>query len=448
MPEVDQLKKLSHYILSLPQVKLVSDIEIYSEWGNKYEVSVRNGEVQSLLNANTYGVGIRVFKDFKVGFGYSTDLSETSLNGMVNQIIESVNYSGVDEANKPTMPQTLHGDFSNVRPETRFSNSESCINLAKALEGEIKNASNQIKQVEETSISKLTGGVLITNNSGLKKSESFSYFGLSAQAIASDDDGNQISGWHELSHNSDGISSVSDFAKKTVHQTVSLLNAKKPKTGNYPIIFESEAAQQFWSQLFPAFSGEHINKGSSFLVNDLSKPIASNVLTVTDHPAIQHGLFTTHFDGEGIDCEPLPIISNGILTKFAYDSYQGNKSGNKSTGHAVRTFKSNPSVGFHQLVVTPGKSTLDNLMQIAGKGLIIRGTIGFGVDTVTGTYSKGAFGFYFENGEIKYSVKDFTIAGNLRDMLRHMVAIGNDESYFSKVISPSFLISEMTVAGA
>jgi PmbA protein len=218
-------------------------------------------------------------------------------------------------------------------------------------------------------------------------------------------------------------------------------------TGEYPIVFEPEIAASLLRHLAGAIAGSALYRRASFLLDSLGETIAAPGVTVVDDPLRPGGLASRPFDGEGVASARRTIVEDGVLRSYFLDSYSARRLGLRTTGHAARSAGDAPGVSPTNLYLEAGPHTPEAIVGSVAKGLYVTELIGFGVNTVTGDYSRGAAGLWIENGELTHPVEEITIAGNLRDMLRGISMIGSDLRFRTATASPTLKIERMTVAG-
>jgi PmbA protein len=225
------------------------------------------------------------------------------------------------------------------------------------------------------------------------------------------------------------------------------LNARKVPTQKAPIVFDPRTARSLIGDIFDAVAGDAIYRKSSFLLDKLGEKVAASEFTVVDDATIP-GLFGSQpFDDEGVPSRRTVVIENGVLKTYLLNSYTARKLGMKTTGNASRGITGNASVGHGNLYLLPGVQTPEAIIGSVKSGLYVTELIGSGVNTVTGDYSLGAVGMWIENGELAYPVSEVTIAGNLKEMLKAVTAIGCDLEFRSSVAAPTLKIAEMTISG-
>src|SRR5207248_3527508 len=238
-----------------------------------------------------------------------------------------------------------------------------------------------------------------------------------------------------------------EVGREAARRTLRRLGARRPPTGECPVVFEPEAAASLLRHLAGAISGSALYRRMSFLVDRLGEQVASPAVTVVDDPLRPAGPSSRPFDGEGVRQTRRVVVERGVLRTYLLDSYSARRLGLRSTGHAARGVGDTPAAGPTNFTLEPGPWSADAIIRSVARGLYVTELIGFGVNQVTGDYSRGAAGLWIENGELAYPVEEITIAGHLRQMLANIDMIGNDLDMRRRVTAPTLKISEMTVAG-
>lgn len=449
MDDFSDIKSLADFITDYAEKLGADAVDILGFHSSDFDINVRDEAIETLSRNTTKGLGIRLFKDHKMAFSSTNDWNESSLKTLINHNLQAAQFSTADEFNdignrnqsySNIFLDTVDNSIQTISDETR-------IDEALELSQVTRNFHPKIKNIESASISTAKQYHFFADSNGTFLDRNSSLIQKSVQVLVGEGDQNQTAGWSDISCYESDLESNKKIAETAAQRGIERLNPKKIKTGKYSVIFDPSTASSFFSSIFPAFSGEMVSKGASFLCDDLSKPIGSEKLTVTDQPHLIRGINSKLWDSDGVPTKNNTILQNGIVTKFLYDTYYARKTGNISTGNAVRSSKATSGIGFHCLMVEQGEKNLDQLLSEMGTGILIRGTIGFGVDTVSGNYSKGAYGWFIENGNLSFPISDFTIAGQIKNMLKNLISVGNDRLKHGRVLSPSLLFSEMTVAG-
>ena len=242
------------------------------------------------------------------------------------------------------------------------------------------------------------------------------------------------------------LRSAKDIGAEAGDRAVRRLNPRKVDTGSLPVVFEPRVSNSILGHLAGAINGASIARGTSFLRNEMGKEVFAKGITIVDDPLRRRGLGSRPFDGEGVACKRMALIDNGVLTTWILSSASARQLGLRTTGHAARGVAGAPSPSTSNLYMEAGRATPDELMADVKLGVYVTDLIGFGVNGVTGDYSRGAAGFLIENGKLGPAISEFTIAGNLKDMFRN-VTPANDLKFRYGADAPTLRIDGMTVAG-
>lgn len=314
---------------------------------------------------------------------------------------------------------------------------EEAIAIAKECEAAALAVDKRITNSEGASVSTGEGYFAYSNSHGFTGGYSSSRHGVSCSVIAESGDSMQRDYWYSTARAAADIESPAAIGKRAGERTVRRLNSKKIKTCQVPVIFEAPLASGLISNLVSAISGGNLYRKSSFLLDSLGKQIASPLLNIDEEPHLKKGLASSPFDSEGVATKSRQLVKDGVLQGYVLGSYSARKLGMQSTGNAG---------GNHNLIVQSGLLDLAGLLKQMGTGLFVTELLGSGINMVTGDYSRGAAGFWVENGVIVYPVEEITIASNMADMLKSIVAIGNDVNIQGSKQVGSILIERMTVA--
>ena len=328
------------------------------------------------------------------------------------------------------------GTMHNSNSVPVFSNEEA-IAIAKTCEDAALKTDARITNSEGASVSTGTGFFAYSNSHGFTGGYSSSRHGVSCSVIAESGGSMQRDYWYSTARAAEDLQSAVDIGTAAGERTVRRLNAKKIKTCQVPVLFEAPLASGLISTLISAISGGNLYRKSSFLLDSLGKQIASPLLNIYEDPFIKKGLASSPFDNEGVATKARQLVQDGVLQGYVLSSYSARKLGMKTTGNAG---------GNHNLMIRPGANDFAGLLKQMGTGLVVTELLGHGMNMVTGDYSRGAAGFWVENGMIVHPVEEITIASNMVDMLKMITAIGNDVLVQGSKQVGSILIERMTVA--
>ena len=316
---------------------------------------------------------------------------------------------------------------------------EQSVELALECEAAAFAADSRISNADGTSLSTHRGCRVYGNSHGFVGSYASTRHSLSCVMIAERDGQMQRDYWYDVNRQGTALASAASIGQRAAQRTVSRLGARPVPTCEVPVLFSAELAGGLFGHFLAAISGGNLYRKSSFLEGSLGQQLFPQWLSLNEHPHIQRGLASAAFDGDGLATYAKPFVEDGVIASYVLGTYSGRKLGMPSTANAG---------GVHNLLVTHGAEDQRALLRRMGRGLLVTELMGQGLNLVTGDYSRGAAGFWVENGEIQYPVQEVTIAGNLREMFRQIVAVGNDLELRSNIRSGSVLLERMMVAGS
>jgi PmbA protein len=411
---------------------------------------VRLGEVETLTEAGSRGAGLRVLAGKRVGSAYTSDLTEDGIRRMVDSALELSTITTEDPfAGLPAEADlgSIDVDLQLFSPTVAGLSTDWKIEQAQAAEAAAFAVDKRIANSEGASFSTHLGQTVFANSLGFAGGYKTSSCSLSAVPVAKDGSSMERDFWFSIARSADKLEPADYVGRRAAERALRRLGARKAPTQKAPIIFDPRVARSLVDNLFDAVSGDAIYRGESFLANKLGQRIANENLTLIDDATLP-GLFgSSPFDDEGVPSRRTVVIENGVLKSWLLNSYTARKLGMRTTGNASRGITGNASVGHGNLFLQPGDTTPDAMIGSIGNGFYVTELIGFGVNTVTGDYSRGAAGLWIENGKLAYPVSEVTIASTLQEMLNGLETIGSDLEFRGSIASPTLLIREMTVSG-
>jgi PmbA protein len=433
-----------------------TDAEVIAREEDEFSVTLRMGEVETLKESGARGIGLRVFLGQKTASTSSSDLRDEGIDQLVRGAVALASVSSED----PTagMPEAAEmGQLKGAEngfglklfsPDVYSLPIEERIRLARQCEAAALDVDPRITNSDGASFDAGTGRKALANSRGFAGEYRSSICSVSAAPIATGTNGEmQRDGWWHASRSLSDLEDEEEIGREAARRTLLKLNARRVPTQRVPIVFAPEVASSLVGHIFEAVNGDSIWRGASFLAGKLGEEIAASRLTVVNDGTLPGGFGTVPFDGEGLPSRRTVVIENGQLKSYLLNTYAAKKLGLRSTGNASRGLSGNPGIGANNLFIAPGRESPTKILRKAGTGLYVTGLMGFGVNPVTGDYSRGATGLWIENGHLSYAVQEVTIAGNLKEMLRNIVAIGNDLIFRSAIASPTLCVEGMTVAG-
>jgi PmbA protein len=417
--------------------------------GNTLSVQVRMGKVDRLTKAHEKRLGLRVFFGHRSASASTSDFSRDALDRFVGETCALAQAIVEDPISGLPEPGQFAGECSDLQiydPTTLQTDQQ--IDLALRAEQAAFAADQRITNSEGADCDSSSGRIILANSHGFVGHYQNSSFSLSVTPVASDEAGMQRDYWYGVNRTFAKLESPDAIGKEAARRTLRRLGAKKVTTCSAPVIFEQEVAGSLLGHLCSALSGYALYKGASFLVGQLGKTIAPDFVTVYDDGRLPGGLGTRPFDGEGLPTRKQAVVERGRLSSYLLDTYSGKKLGLPSTGSASRSIGESPSAGPTNFFMVPGTQSPEQIIASVKRGLYVTDLIGFGINMVTGDYSRGASGFWIENGELAYPVEEITIAGNLKRMYANIETIGSDLVFRGRIASPTIKVAEMTVAGS
>ncbi|HYR95828.1 MAG TPA: metallopeptidase TldD-related protein, partial [Candidatus Binatus sp.] len=321
--------------------------------------------------------------------------------------------------------------------------------LAWAREGEAAAlaAAPEITNSEGAEVGADAGRVAYASSLGFVGAYEGSHASLAVVPVATRDGLMQRDSWYTAHRKLAGLEPPAEVGREAARRTLRRLGARRPPTCECPVVFDPETAATLLRHLAGAISGSALYRRMSFLLDRLGEAVASPAVTVVDDPLRPSGPASRPFDGEGVRQSRRVVVDRGVLKTYLLDSYSARRLGLRTTGHASRSVGDAPGAAPTNFVLEPGPQTPAAIIASVPRGLYVTELIGFGVNPVTGDYSRGAAGLWIENGELTYPVEELTIAGNLRDMLRDIEMVGNDLAVRNSIASPTVKLARMTVAG-
>ncbi|EOD5226397.1 metalloprotease PmbA [Vibrio cholerae] len=403
-------------------------------------VSTRMCEVENVEFNSDGALGITVYRGQRKGSASTSDLSEKAIRQTVLAALDIAQYTSADPYAGPAPKELMVQDIPDLdlfHPDE--PNPDVAAQIAIAAERAALGYSKKIKQSDGGSYDSHFGIRVYGNSHGLLASYASSRHSISCSVIGEGRNGEMERDYsYTVARHRDDLWTPESVGLQAAENTVSRLDPQKLKTGQFPVMFAADVATGLIGHLVMAISGGNLYRKSSFLLDHLGKTILPTWFNISERPHVMRGLASSPFDSEGVRTQDLEIITDGVLATYLLTSYAARKMNMTPTGHAG---------GIHNWYVKSTGQNYQQMLKELGTGLLVTEVMGQGVNVVTGDYSRGAAGFWVENGEIKYPVSEITIAGNLKQMLQQIVAVGSDIETRSQIQTGSILIESMKVAG-
>lgn len=403
-------------------------------------VSTRLQEIENVEFTNDGALGISVYLGQQKGNASTSDLSEEAIKNTVEAALAIAKYTSPDDCTGLADKELMAFEAPDLALYHEASvDVEQATKLALEAEKAALEYDAKIVNSNGASFNSHTGVRVYGNTHGMLQSYLSSRYSLSCSVIGGDLDQLENDYEYTVSREFDALSSADWVGQNCAKKVIARLNPQKLTTREVPVIFLNDVATGLISHLTGAISGGSLYRKSSFLLDHLGKQVLPDWFQISERPHLLKRLASTPFDSEGVRTQDLEIIQDGVLQTYLLTSYSGRKMGMQSTGHAG---------GIHNWLVKPNLTGgLTALLRQMGTGLLVTDVMGQGVNIVTGDYSRGAAGFWVENGEIQYPVAEITIAGQLQDMLKNIVAVADDIEHRSNIQTGSILLDKMKISG-
>ncbi|MEZ8101930.1 metalloprotease PmbA [Vibrio bivalvicida] len=403
-------------------------------------VSTRMCEVENVEFNSDGALGITVYRNQRKGSASTSDLSDKAIQQTVLAALDIAQYTSEDPFAGPAPKELMVQDVPDLdlfHPDT--PDPDYAAQVAIAAEKQALSYSDKIKQSDGASYDSHYGLKVYGNSHGLLASYASSRHSTSCCVIGQGNNGEMERDYsYTVARHKDELWAPEIVGQKAAEKTVSRLDAQKLKTGKYPVMFAADVATGLLGHLVMAISGGNLYRKSSFLLDHLGKHVLPEWFNVSERPHVLRGLASSPFDSEGVFTQDREIITDGVLATYLLTSYAARKMDMAPTGHAG---------GIHNWFVKSTGQSFEQMLKELGTGLLVTEVMGQGVNIVTGDYSRGAAGFWVENGEIQFPVSEITIASNLKEMFNQIVAVGNDVETRSQIQTGSILLESMKVAG-
>jgi len=444
-----QLDNLAAEVLQQAQRIGASAGDVLIATGESFSAGVRLGEVEKVQQSREKRLGLRLFIGHGSAITSTADFTRDALIALVEETVALAKATAADEFSGLPGAEFLARDFPDLDlyDSTVQLSPEDKLALAREAEAAAIQTDPRITNSEGAEFSSGDHEVLYANSLGFVGRYHTTSYSLTVVPVATQDGAMQRDYWYSSHRKFSQLEAPAAIGKKAAERTLRRLGARRVKTQQVPVVFDPQMAASLLRHLAGAVSGSALYRKTSFLLDKLGEKIAAPCLSIEDNARIPTALGSKPFDGEGLPTRRTPVVENGILTSYLLDTYSARKLGLQSTGSASRSFADAPTASTTNFFLKPGSTSPEEIVRSVRSGLYVTELSGFGVNPVTGDYSRGAVGLWIENGELVYPVEEITIAGNLLEMLENIEAVGNDLDLRSTVAAPTLKIGRMTVAG-
>ncbi len=402
-------------------------------------VTVRMGDVETIEHNRDKGLGVTVYFGQRKGSASTSDFSPAAIRETVRAACDIARYTEEDPCSGLADAELMARDIPDLQLYHPWDISpQQAIERALACEDIARQSDSRITNSEGATVASHDGMRVYGNSHGFMGAYPSSRHSMNCIVIGKDESGMQRDYWYTLARDPGLLDSAEVVGRKAAQRAVARLGARKLSTRQVPAIFEADIARGLLGHLIRALSGGALYRNASFLVGKLGETLFPEQVRIDERPHLPGALGSAPFDNEGVATRERELIHEGVLQSYILDSYSARRLGMQTTGNAG---------GVHNLYINHDEVSRDDLIDKMGRGLLVTEVMGQGVNIVTGDYSRGASGFWIENGEIQYPVEEITLASRLQDMYLGLQAVADDVDTRGNIITGSWLIDQMTVAG-
>jgi PmbA protein len=441
--ELERLADLADDVVRRARAAGASQAEVSASVGTGLSVNVRMGEAETVERNRDRGFGLTLYFGQRKGSASTADLKPASIDATIAQACAIARYTEPDPCAGLADAALMQNQFPDLDLWHPWQlDVDDAVEIGREVEAAGRDHA-AITNSEGASVQCGDALGVYANSHGFIGRERGTHHSISCSLIAGQGDAMQRDGWYEYVRDADAFPPFAGIGARAAERASSRLGARKLSTRECPVLFAPEIARSLVGHLVSAASGGSLYRRASFLLDHAGKPVLPPFVDLLEKPFLPRGHASGAFDAEGVATRESALVEGGVLQRYVLGSYSARKLGLQTTGNAG---------GVHNLVVEPGSvdggaADFHGLLQRMGTGLLVTELIGHGVSIITGDYSRGAAGFWIENGEVAYPVQEITIAGNLRDMFMDVQAIGSDVDPRSSILTGSILVGKMTVAG-
>jgi PmbA protein len=424
------------------------EAEVYISSVRELSIEVHDAKVETLKEAESRGLGVRVFLGSNLGFSFTSDLSDESIERTVEKAVKNARYTQGDEfSGLPDKPQ---GDYPDIPYDETIENTTVEEKITLALNGEraAKECDKRIDKIEACGYEDVIATEIILSTKGVEVISKSSYCGLYVSLIAKED-GDVQTGFAMNFKRSYNELDAEECGRKAAAQALDMLGAKTISTERIPLLFDPYTSTNLLGVLASSFSGENVLKGKSMLKGRLGDSVMSDCINIVDDATLKAGVMSSPSDGEGMPSQRTELVRAGKLETYLNNSYTAKRSGTVTTGNASRAgYSAGIGVGSTNLYIEKGTSSPEELISSVDRGLMVTGLLGVHTaNPISGDFSIGATGMLIEDGKKTSPVRGVVISGNLLTLFKEVEAVGNDLTFFAGKGAPSMLTGKITVSG-
>ena len=436
---LDALADLSQRLLASARRRGASQAEVSCSEDAGLNVNVRMGEVETVESTRDRGIGVTVYFGKRKGSASTADLREDSLEATVEQACAIARHTEDDAASGLADPELMATDLREFDSWHPWAiDADRAVDLALACEQAGREADQRIGNSDGASLGTGTSLSVYANSHGFVGRERSTQHSIGCALIAGEGEAMQRDGWYSIALAASDLEDGAAIGRKAAERAAARLAPRQVATGEYPVLYSAEVARSLIGHLLGAVSGGALYRKASFLLDSVGTQVLPDWFSIEERPFLARGFRSASFDADGVATRDSSLVTGGVLQRYVLGTYSARKLGLPTTGNAG---------GVHNLQVASNAGDLESLLRGMGRGLLVTELMGQGVNSITGDYSRGASGFWVEDGRLQYPVDGITVAGNLKRMFRAIEAVGTDVDPRSHIRTGSILIGAMTVAG-
>jgi PmbA protein len=426
-----------------------SEAKVVARSGQDLSVRVRLGEVELVEEAGTRSLAVRVAKGKRIATASTSDVTKSGIERIVSDAMELLALSQEDPFSGLPDASDLAKSYPDLKlfdPACGGVTAGEAVDRSKRTEAAARSYDKRITNSEGANFGRTAGAFALATSGGFRGGYAGSYASVSVQPVANDEGGkNRTASYWSARRVLAKLESEEAVGREAARRTIALLGAKKVPTANVPVIFDADAARSLLGAFAGCIVGDAVYRRSSYLADKLGQSVAGANITIVDDPLIESGPGSRPFDGDGLLSRRNVVVNRGVLETFLLDTYSARKLNMKSTGSAAGT--TGTGAGTSNFVLQAGELTPAKIIESTKRGLFVTHMMGFGFNAVTGDFSRGANGYWIEDGALAFPVSEVTISLNFDQLFKRIDAIGNDLDLKTGVASPTIRVSEMTLAG-
>ena len=448
---VGELRQVAEQVVKLAIRAGADDAEVQVSDGNELTAKVRLGQPELVQEAGSRGLGLRVFRDLRQSVTFTSDLRPHALERFAADSVALARLSEPDELHRLPDPNELAHeppDLDLYDPDSERLDAAEALARAVAGENAARAYDPRVTNSDGATYSRVLGAMAFANSAGFLGGFLGSYSSLTVEPVCDDEGGKKRNGyWWTAGRFLSGLDDPAAVGREAARRTVAQLGSRKVDTCEVPVVFDPEAGRAIVGMVFSVANGSAFYRKSSYLIGREGEPAASELVTIEDDPHIPRGPGSRPFDGDGLPTRKNLVIDAGHLRTVLCDVYSARKLGRASTGSAGRGTGSTPGPTASNFIMRAGTSTRDQVLAKTERGLYVTSMMGFGFNPVTGDFSRGAAGFWIENGELTFPVSEITISANFDDLLKRIDLVADDLVLRTSTACPTFRVAHMTIAG-